>query len=266
MPDVNGGRRFPSVPRPGRGTRSTASSRRTCRIRGGPDPRAASWTGMGHRRLLGGWLSCRESRASSPMAIWLRRCDERLFPADGQPYRGKARHPIYRSVPPQRALRMQHSHSTSFASCPPEPDTAVLGRGGRAVRGDVMKRDIRHAAQSVGPGHPLTITRDGAHNAVAWRSMIPPMLEWMAPRLTQAAAAQGCQACLAPTVGAPPRPTRAVHHITDVAGSSYSPSSTARPSRLNQDRVRGSGPRPAGARPSAALAAGRLQVQVSTIG
>ncbi len=49
------------------------------------------------------------------------------------------------------------------------------------------------------PATPLRITADGAHNAVAWRSMIPPMLEWLSPRLAEAAGAAGCRGCARPT-------------------------------------------------------------------
>ena len=46
------------------------------------------------------------------------------------------------------------------------------------------------------PATPLTITSDGAHNAVAWRGMIPPMLKWMTLRLAGPAAAGRCEGCL----------------------------------------------------------------------
>ena len=114
----------------------------------------------------------------------------------------------------------------------------------RAVRGDVLSAvsfvDLLRAQD---PATPLTITQNGAHNAVAWRSMIVPMLEWMTPRLTQAAAAQGCQGCVPP-----PR----------AAVSSARPRINRPLSLPNQGQVPGRAQQPAGAAPPAAPDAGRL--------
>lgn len=64
-----------------------------------------------------------------------------------------------------------------------------------AARGS--RSDVLNAAAFVSllraqhPATPFVITPDGAHNAVAWRSMIPPMLQWMTSRLAKVAAAHG---------------------------------------------------------------------------
>ena len=119
----------------------------------------------------------------------------------------------------------------------------------RAVRGDVLNA-VRFVtlARAQDPATPLNITPDGAHNAVAWRSMIVPMLEWMTPRLVHAGAAQGCQGCVAPATAAP-APARGP------SASAWLNRPLPRPS---QGRVPGHAPPPAGATPHAALGADRL--------
>jgi enterochelin esterase-like enzyme len=116
----------------------------------------------------------------------------------------------------------------------------------RAVRGDMLAAmSFVAALKALNPATPLIITANGAHNAVAWRSMIVSMLEWMTPRLTHAAAALGCQGCAPPATVAAPRPR------------------VNRPLSLpNQDQVPGRAQRPAGAGRLAALGAGRLPDKV----
>ncbi len=66
------------------------------------------------------------------------------------------------------------------------------------------RQDIKDAVMFVAllrkqdPATPMLLTANGVHNAVAWRSMITPMLEWMTPRLAQATVAQGCNGCVTP--------------------------------------------------------------------
>jgi len=119
-----------------------------------------------------------------------------------------------RSVDPFRhdaALRRQNSPIDMLRDLPAGsriPQFWVAAA--RAVRVDVLNAIAFVALLRVqDPATPLTITPNGAHNAVAWRSMILPMLEWMTPRLAQAAAAQSCQACVVPATGAaaPAAPT-----------------------------------------------------------
>ena len=175
------------------------------------------------------------------------------------------RHAI-KSIDPFRrngALRVQNSPLDILRQLPAGSQIPQFWvAAARAVRGDVMSAvTFVTLLRARDPATPLTITPDGAHNAVAWRSMIPPMLEWMTPRLTQAAAAQGCQACLAPTAApTPAAPTRAAPFTAapTSAGSSSLPKLNRASSRPNQDQIRGRGPRPAGAGPPAALGAGRL--------
>jgi len=114
----------------------------------------------------------------------------------------------------------------------------------RAVRGDVLNAESFVAALRLqNPATSLTITLNGAHNAVAWRSMIVSMLEWMTPRLAQDGAAQGCQGCALP-------PT--------TTGPSTNPRITRPLSPPSQGQVPGRVPPPAGATPPAALGAARL--------
>ncbi len=114
----------------------------------------------------------------------------------------------------------------------------------RAVRSDVLGAiGFVKALRAQDPATPLIITPNGAHNAIAWRSMMVSMLEWMTPRLVAAGAAQGCLGCTPPSTAVAPiaRP-----HIN-------------RPlSQPNQDQAPGRAPQPAGATPPAALGAGRL--------
>ena len=118
----------------------------------------------------------------------------------------------------------------------------------RAVRGDMLAAvNFVAALKALNPATPLVITPNGAHNAVAWRSMIVSMLEWMTPRLTHAAAALGCQGCVPPTT---------------VAAPSVRPRINRPLSLPNQDRVPGRAQRPAGAGRLAALGAGRLPDKV----
>jgi enterochelin esterase-like enzyme len=113
-----------------------------------------------------------------------------------------------------------------------------------AVRGDVLNAVwFVTLVRAQDPATPLTITPDGAHNAVAWRSMIVPMLEWMTPRLAHASAAQGCPGCAAPATAAAPSTSARLNRPLP---------------RPSQDRVPGHAPPPAGATPRAALGAGRL--------
>ncbi len=150
------------------------------------------------------------------------------------------RHAI-KSIDPFRrngALRVQNSPLDILRQLPAGSQIPQFWvAAARAVRGDVMSAvTFVTLLRARDPATPLTITPDGAHNAVAWRSMIPPMLEWMTPRLTQAAAAQGCQACLAPTAAptpaAPTRRRRSPQHRRR-RGQAHSPSSTARhPGRI----------------------------------
>jgi hypothetical protein len=118
----------------------------------------------------------------------------------------------------------------------------------RAVRGDMLAAmNFVAALKALNPATPLIITPNGAHNAVAWRSMIVSMLEWMTPRLTHAAAALGCQGCAPPATVAAPSPRPRIN----------------RPLSLpNQDQAPGRAQRPAGAGRLAALGAGRLPDKV----
>ena len=119
----------------------------------------------------------------------------------------------------------------------------------RAVRVDVLSAIAFVALlRAQDPATPLTITPNGAHNAVAWRSMILPMLEWMTPRLAAAAAAQGCQACVPPVGAAAP--------VAPVASPTPTPSRPV--ARQNQGGARGRATPRAGATRPAALDAGRL--------
>ncbi len=112
----------------------------------------------------------------------------------------------------------------------------------RAVRGDVLAAvSFVTVLKALNPATPLIITPNGAHNAVAWRSMIVSMLEWMTPRLTHAAAALGCPACVAPATVPSAHPP--------VSGPLSLP---------NRDQAPGRVQRPAGAGPLAAPGAGRL--------
>ena len=71
----------------------------------------------------------------------------------------------------------------------------------RASRADVLSAIAFVALlRARDPATPLRITSDGAHNAVAWRSMIPPMLEWMTPRLAEVVGSRGCSGCLGPSM------------------------------------------------------------------
>ena len=175
------------------------------------------------------------------------------------------RHAI-KSIDPFRhngALRMQNSPLDILRQLPAGSQIPQFWvAAARAVRGDVMSAvTFVTLLRARDPATPLTITPDGAHNAVAWRSMIPPMLEWMTPRLAQAAAAQACQACVPPTTApSPPAPSPPAPFTAAPAsaGSSSLPKLNRPSSRLNQDQVRGNGPRPADARRSAAFGAGRL--------
>jgi enterochelin esterase-like enzyme len=114
----------------------------------------------------------------------------------------------------------------------------------RPARGDMLAA-MSFAAElkAQNPATALMITPNGAHNAVAWRTMIVSMFEWMTPRLAHAAAALGCPGCVAPaTVAAPNAHPR-----------------LSRPLSLpNQGQVPGRAQRLAGAAPLAALGAGRL--------
>jgi enterochelin esterase-like enzyme len=103
----------------------------------------------------------------------------------------------------------------------------------------------------IDPGTPMIITPEGAHNAVAWRSMIPQMLEWMTPRLAEAAAAPGCVACTTPS--GPPG------QVTPSAGSSVSrPGAPATSSAASQGQKPAHAVRTAGVARPAAPGAGRL--------
>jgi hypothetical protein len=134
----------------------------------------------------------------------------------------------------------------------------------RAVRGDVLNAlSFVALLRKQQPATPLMISQNGAHNAVAWRSMILPMLEWMTPRLAQAAAAQGCQGCVAPGTAA--SAPAAAASASAPAASASAPAIPSPSPRLNrplprpsQDRTRAHAQRSVDARRPAALGAGRL--------
>jgi pimeloyl-ACP methyl ester carboxylesterase len=119
------------------------------------------------------------------------------------------------------------------------------------------RQDIKNAVMFVGllrkqnPATPLLITPDGAHNAVAWRSMITPMLEWMTPRLAQAAVAQGCNGCVTPFG------TASGNMIPGSRGSLTQPGSAA-----SRGQIPAHAQRTAGAALPAAPGAGRLPDRV----
>ena len=75
------------------------------------------------------------------------------------------------------------------------------------------------------PNVPLTVERGGSHNMATWRALIPPLLEWMTPRLAQAAQ----QAPPSRHLG---RPHRA--EPTAPAGASARSRHTARTARARQ--------------------------------
>ncbi len=117
----------------------------------------------------------------------------------------------------------------------------------RSARGDVIAAaGFVAVLKALNPATPLVITSNGAHNAVAWRSMIFSMFEWMTPRLVHAAAALGCPACIPPTT------------TGTVAAPSAHPRLNRPLSLPNQDQAPGRAQQPAGAGPLAAPGAGRL--------
>lgn len=98
-------------------------------------------------------------------------------------------------------LRMQNSPEIVLQHMPAGIQIPQFWIGAaRASRADVVSAlSFVALLRKENPGTPLTITPQGAHNAVAWRSMIPLMLEWMTPRLAEAAAAFGCTICASPS-------------------------------------------------------------------
>jgi hypothetical protein len=125
----------------------------------------------------------------------------------------------------------------------------------RASRADVLAAlSFVALLRKVNSPAPLTITPAGAHNAVAWRSMLPQMLDWMTPRLAQAAAALGCADCV--PSASPSGPVPGSPGIL-VPGSGSSPLSRAG-SAANRGRTPERGGQTAGGARPAAPGAGRL--------
>ncbi len=111
---------------------------------------------------------------------------------------------VIRHVDPFRhdtALRRQNTPIDVLRHLPAGIEIPQFWVGAaRASRADVLSAVAFVALlRTQNPATPLRITADGAHNAVAWRSMIPPMLEWLSPRLAEAAGAAGCRGCARPT-------------------------------------------------------------------
>lgn len=118
---------------------------------------------------------------------------------------------------------------------------AALGSSADVATASAFVAELR----PMDPATPLVLTRDGRHNGVAWRAMIPAVLRWMTTRLALVAAL-GCPTCSNPPASAPatrPSPQNSLSHLGALANPG--------PGLV---RV----PQPAGAAPLAALGVARL--------
>ncbi len=105
-----------------------------------------------------------------------------------KPYDNQLGHPARRVSPFGRslALRRRNTPVDLVESLPPGAPVPQFWLGaGTSNRSDIKNAEIfGQLVQSRQPGVALKFVPGGGHTMLTWRALIPPMLEWMTPRVT----------------------------------------------------------------------------------